>query len=81
MVPKRTVYIIAAMIYIGTPVFGLEVRRIVEWGRGDNILRFALAWNALGIKSLLNDAKASLIDAEPDHGRTALRVRTHNHPL
>jgi hypothetical protein len=78
---ERTVYIIAAMTYIGTPVFGLEVRRRVGWGREDNILRFALTGNTLGIKSLLSDAKASLIDVDPNHGRTALQVRNHNCPL
>ena len=75
---ERAVYFVAAMTYIGTPVFGLEVRRRVGWGREDNILRFARTGNNLGIKSLLTDAKASLIDVDLNHGRTALQVSTHD---
>jgi len=66
------------MTYIGTPVFGLEVRRRVGWGGEDNILRFALTGNTLGVKSLLSDAKASLIDVDPNHGRTALQVSIYD---
>ena len=75
---ERSVYFVAAMTYVGTPVFGLEVRRRIGWGGEDNILRFALTGNTIGVKSLLNDAKASLIDVDPNHGRTALQVSIHD---
>ncbi|KIW78791.1 hypothetical protein Z517_08630 [Fonsecaea pedrosoi CBS 271.37] len=51
----------------------LSIRRRVPWGGGqDSLLKFALTGNVDGAKSLLDDRKASLNDADPNHGRTAL---------
>lgn len=76
---EKAIYFVAAMTYVGNPVFGLEVRRTIGWGREDNILRFSLTGNTAGVRSLLDDGKASLIDVDQNHGRTALQVRNHNH--
>jgi len=71
---EKTIHIVAALTYTGTPVFGLEVRRRVGWGGEDSILRFALTGNTVGVKSLLDVGKASMTDVDPNHGRTALYV-------
>ena len=62
------------MAYTGTPTIGLDVRRKIGWGGEDNILRFALTGNTVGVKSLLSAGKASMTDVDPNHGRTALYV-------
>ena len=71
----RAVHIIATTTYSGCPVFGLEVRRRIEWGGKDGILRLALTGNTQGVKHLLMSKEASLTDVDPNHGRSALHVR------
>ncbi|CZR52574.1 uncharacterized protein PAC_02451 [Phialocephala subalpina] len=69
---EKAIHIVAAMTYTGTPMFWLEVRRRVGWGSEDSILRFALTGNTVGVKSLLDVGTASMTDADPNHGRSAL---------
>lgn len=71
----RAVHIVATMTYSGSPVFGLQVRRRIEWGGKDGILRLALTGNTQGVKHLLVSKEASLTDVDPNHGRSALHVR------
>jgi hypothetical protein len=72
---EKAIHVVAAMTYIGTATFGLEVRRRIGWGGGeDGILRFALTGNTIGIKSLLQSGKALMTDVDPYHGRSALYV-------
>ncbi len=70
----KSVHVIAAMMYSACPVFGLEVRRRIEWGGKDGILRLALTGNTQGVKHLLVNKEASLTDVDPNHGRSALHV-------
>ncbi|KIM97180.1 hypothetical protein OIDMADRAFT_182582 [Oidiodendron maius Zn] len=69
---ERAVHVVAAMTYIGTATFGLEIRRRIEWGGEDSILRFALTGNTVGVKALLTSGKSSMTDVDPYHGRSAL---------
>lgn len=70
----RAIYVVAAMTYTGCPVFGLEVRRRIEWGGKDGILRFVLNGNTKGVQHLLVNKTASLTDVDPNYGRSALHV-------
>lgn len=71
---SRALHVVAAMTCTGCPVFGLQVRRRIDWGSKDGILRFALTGNTQGVKHLLVNKKASLTDVDPNHGRSALHV-------
>ena len=67
-------HIAARITFSGLPTIYIEFRRRVPWGGKDNILKFALSGNTLGVKSLLIQGEASLTDVDPNHGRTALHV-------
>jgi hypothetical protein len=74
---ERAIHFVVAMTYIGTPMFGLEVRRRVRWGSEDSILRFALTGNTVGVKLLLDAGTSSMTDVDPNRGRSALYVSLH----
>ena len=77
---SRAIHIVAAITSTGCPVFGLQVRRRIEWGSKDGIIRFALTGNTQGIGHLLVNKQASLTDVDPNHGRSALHVIMRNFP-
>lgn len=75
---ERAIYVVFAITYTGNIKFRLDVRRRIGWGGEDNILRFALTGTTSGVQSLLNDGKASMLDVDQNHGRSALYVSLHD---
>jgi hypothetical protein len=71
---SRALFLTANSSLAGIDKITLEVRRKIAWGYTYNILRFARRGHEETIRLLLRSGKASLLDIDPYHGRTALHV-------
>lgn len=72
---QRALNISASSLLLRGTKIQIQVRPRIPWGGGqDNLLKFAMIGNVDGAKSLIGSGKASLIDTDPNHGRTALHV-------